>query len=58
MTPNRSRYPRSAFFDSQDHLNESAQIAHSMTIAQALSHVMSMITLSETSRRVNHAVRQ
>jgi len=27
--PNRSRYPRSAFFDSPDHLNERWQIAHS-----------------------------
>ena len=31
--PNRSRYPRSAFFDTQDHLNEAAQISHSAAIA-------------------------
>ena len=34
--PNRSRYPRSAFFDTQDHLNETAQIDHSVAIAEAL----------------------
>jgi hypothetical protein len=34
--PNRSRYPRSAFFDSPDHLNEPAQIRHSRAIALAL----------------------
>lgn len=34
--PNRSRYPRTAFFDTPDHLNESAQIAHSIAVARAL----------------------
>ena len=34
--PNHSRYPRAAFFDTQDHLNEDAQIAHSVLIAEAL----------------------
>jgi hypothetical protein len=34
--PNRSRYPRSAFFDTQDHLNEAAQITHSAAVAEAL----------------------
>jgi hypothetical protein len=34
--PNRSRYPRTAFFDTPDHLNEAAQIAHSVTVAKAL----------------------
>jgi hypothetical protein len=34
--PNHSRYPRSAFFDTQDHLNEAAQVQHSAAIAQAL----------------------
>jgi hypothetical protein len=33
---NRSRYPRSAFFDTQDHLNEAAQITHSRAVAEAL----------------------
>jgi hypothetical protein len=31
------RYPRSAFFDTPDHLNEAAQIAHSRAVAAALS---------------------
>lgn len=35
--PNRSRYPRQAFFDSQDHLNEEAQIGHSLLVARALA---------------------
>jgi hypothetical protein len=34
--PNLSRYPRSAFFDTADHLNEAAQIHHSVAVAQAL----------------------
>lgn len=31
------RYPRSAFFDTPDHLNEPAQIAHSRAVAAALA---------------------
>lgn len=31
------RYPRSAFFDTPDHLNEAAQIAHSRVLAAALA---------------------
>jgi len=34
--PNRSRYPRRAFFDTADHLNETWQIAHSQAVAKAL----------------------
>lgn len=34
--PNHSRYPRSAFFDTPDHLNEAAQIRHSVAVARAL----------------------
>ena len=34
--PNHGRYPREDFFDTPDHLNESAQIAHSVLIAKAL----------------------
>ncbi|MGE0416749.1 MAG: hypothetical protein AB7O80_08080 [Acetobacteraceae bacterium] len=33
---NQSRYPRDRFFDTPDHLNEAAQIAHSRTVALAL----------------------
>lgn len=33
---NRSRYPRTSFFDTVDHLNEPAQIVHSIAIAHAL----------------------
>jgi hypothetical protein len=34
--PNQSRYSRSAFFDTADHLNEAAQIRHSVAVAWAL----------------------
>jgi hypothetical protein len=34
--PNRSRYPRGDFFDSADHLNEEAQIRHSVAVGEAL----------------------
>jgi hypothetical protein len=37
---NHSRYPRAAFFDTQDHLNEEAQIQHSILVAQALTRFM------------------
>ena len=35
--PGRSRYPRSAFFDTPDHLNEAAQIRHSVAVGRALA---------------------
>lgn len=38
--PNRSRYPRNAFFDTQDHLNETAQINHSIAVAKALARMI------------------
>ena len=36
----RARYPRTAFFDTPDHLNETAQIAHSRLIAAALAVIL------------------
>ncbi|WP_158927521.1 hypothetical protein [Acidisphaera sp. S103] len=38
--PNHSDYPRTDFFDTQDHLNEEAQIAHSKAIGEALVPLM------------------
>lgn len=38
--PNRSRYPRGAFFDTADHLNEAAQIRHSWQVGNALLGMM------------------
>jgi hypothetical protein len=38
--PNESRYPRAAFFDTADHLNEPAQIVHSIAVAHALQPLM------------------
>ena len=34
------RYPRSAFFDTPDHLNEEAQIAHSRVVAAELAAIL------------------
>ena len=34
--PNFSRYPRTAFFDTGEHLNETWQIEHSKLLAQEL----------------------
>jgi hypothetical protein len=39
-TPEGGRYPRSAFFDTPDHLNESAQISHSVAVGRALRRIM------------------
>ncbi len=36
VLPNFSRYPRSAFFDTADHLNETWQVAHSKLLAEQL----------------------
>ena len=37
---NRSRYPRADFFDTPEHLNESAQQAHSRAVAMALAALL------------------
>jgi len=36
----RARYPRSAFFDTPDHLNEAAQIDHSRVVAAELAVIL------------------
>jgi hypothetical protein len=36
VLPNFSRYPRSAFFDTAEHLNEAWQVAHSRLLAERL----------------------
>ncbi len=38
--PNNSRYDRSAFFDTPDHLHEAAQITHSIAIARAMAALL------------------
>ena len=38
--PNRSGCPRSAFFDTQSHLNEGAQITHSMLLTRTLAQCL------------------
>lgn len=42
VLPNQGRYPRSAFFDSPEHLNEIAQIAHSLALAAALRPLLAV----------------
>jgi hypothetical protein len=46
--PNHSRYPRSAFFDTQDHLNEATQIKHSTAVAEALLRLSDRIVTGQT----------
>jgi hypothetical protein len=38
-TPEGGRYPRSGFFDTPVHLNETAQISHSVAVARALVRI-------------------
>jgi hypothetical protein len=45
----RGRYPRSAFFDTPDHLNEAGQIAHSRAVAAALAGVLAAARLAPVS---------
>ena len=40
VTPAHGRYPRSAFFDTADHLNEAAQIANSVAVGRGLEELM------------------
>jgi hypothetical protein len=44
--PNDSLYPRTDFFDTQDHLNEATQIVHSVAIARGLQRLISPRTLA------------
>ncbi len=39
-TSNSGRYPRTAFFDSADHLLETSQISHSVSVARSLQRIM------------------
>jgi hypothetical protein len=40
------RYPRSAFFDTPDHLNEAAQVEHSRAVAAALAAILAPANLA------------
>jgi hypothetical protein len=42
--PNLSRYPRDAFFDTPDHLNEPTQIVHSVAVAKGLLRLTAQVT--------------
>lgn len=48
--PNLSRYPRTAFYDSPDHLHEDAQIAHSRAVAAALRPLLGDATAPAPER--------
>jgi hypothetical protein len=48
---NLSRYPRDAFFDTPDHLNEPAQISHSVAVARGLLRLTSKVTDREAAAR-------
>jgi hypothetical protein len=51
VLPNFSRYPRSAFFDTADHLNETWQVAHSKLLAEQLrSHRASIAAARPADR--------
>ncbi len=39
-TSDGGRYPRTAFFDSADHLLETSQISHSLSVARAMQQIM------------------
>jgi hypothetical protein len=47
----RTNYPRTAFFDTPDHLNEAAQIAHSRTVAAALVPILANNVLGALNTR-------
>ena len=51
--PSRSLYPRSAFFDSPDHLSEPWQIAHSQAVARALTPILEGITAAPVSAAIH-----
>jgi hypothetical protein len=40
LLPTHSEYPRAAFFDTPEHLNEPAQIAHSILVAAGLRQIL------------------
>jgi hypothetical protein len=45
--PNQARYPREAFFDSAEHLHETAQRAHSRLVGLALRNMLAETRLAE-----------
>jgi hypothetical protein len=50
--PNRSRYPRSAFFDTAEHLSEPWQIIHSIAVAHGLARMLPLAPITVDARRV------
>ncbi len=56
--PNRSLYPRAAFFDTPDHLSEPWQIVHSLALARALAQALRPGTTPSADQPVNMAPRR
>jgi hypothetical protein len=56
--PNRSRYPRGAFFDTADHLNESWQAVHSASVACGLAPVLAGLPHVMASNAACHEERR
>jgi hypothetical protein len=48
--PNRSRYPRSAFFDTAEHLSEPWQIIHSIAVAHGLARMLALEPITVDAR--------
>jgi len=48
--PNRSRYPRSAFFDTAEHLSEPWQIIHSIAVARGLARMLALEPVTVDAR--------
>jgi hypothetical protein len=44
--PNSSRYPRSAFFDTAEHLNQPWQIIHSIAVAEGLARLLRLRSIT------------
>jgi hypothetical protein len=47
--PNESRYPRAAFFDTPEHLNELGQVSHSVMLARELAKMLERSAKAETA---------
>ncbi len=45
-TPEHGRYPRCDFFDTQDHLNEAAQIRHSIAVAKTMARFIALPSIA------------
>jgi hypothetical protein len=54
VLPNHSLYPRTAFFDTPDHLSEPWQLTHSVTLARALGPMLGIAAKSQTTSSIRN----